>query len=192
MMRDVGQKERLGVVHRLERWTSGLIVLARTPSAFESIRLQFIEKTVKREYMVIVCGIPKLEEATLVDQMGVHPTQKRRMAVLEKGKKAQLHYRIVSTSAKEFPVSLLRCRLETGLLHQLRVQLAHAGHPVFGDLSYGRTHAERFQELGVKHPLLHAQTLGFKHPSRGYLHFTSSPHPSFQSLQEHFLLIDAG
>ncbi|MEC7986759.1 MAG: RluA family pseudouridine synthase [Myxococcota bacterium] len=190
MMRDVGSEERLGVVHRLERWTSGLIVLARTPDAFSDIQNQFRQRLVQREYVAVVHGIPEQEEGYLEDRIGVHPSKKRRMSILATGKEAKMSYKILSTSTKQHPVSLLRCRIETGLFHQIRVQLANAGHPILGDFSYGEDRSAFFRSLGIEHPLLHAQTLGFKHPNGEVVQFRSSPHPSFQSIQDHFLLID--
>ncbi|MDZ4202614.1 MAG: 23S rRNA pseudouridine(1911/1915/1917) synthase RluD [Gallionella sp.] len=159
---------RAGIVHRLDKDTSGLLVVAKTIPAQTSLVRQLQERSVKREYLALVWG--ELRRDGVVDApIGRHPTQRVKMAVVEDGKPAVTHYHI----EKNFPAcTLLRCRLETGRTHQIRVHLAHTGHPLVGDSVYIKGVQRcppQLRELlhGFPRQALHATRLALEHPLSG-------------------------
>jgi 23S rRNA pseudouridine1911/1915/1917 synthase len=166
----VGDPARPGIVHRLDRLTSGLLVVARTEVAYRSLVAQLSGRSVERRYLALVRGVPE-GEAGLVDapigRSARHPT---RMAVAGRGREARTRYRVLCRFAFPLATSLLECTLETGRTHQLRVHLAAIGSPVLGDADYrGATSAIR-----LRRPFLHATRLAFDHPVSGHrLRFSS-------------------
>lgn len=156
---------RAGIVHRLDKETSGLMVVARTLEAQTCLVRQLQARTVRREYLALVWG--ETPESGTIDQpVGRHPRDRVKMAVLPtaSGKTAVTHYRRLETgTCSGCPVSLVKCRLETGRTHQIRVHMQFAGHPLVGDPLYGKPHlASVFHRQA-----LHAFRLGLKHPSTG-------------------------
>jgi 23S rRNA pseudouridine1911/1915/1917 synthase len=152
---------RAGIVHRLDKDTSGLLVVAKTPEAQTDLVRQLAARTVKREYLALAHG--DLARATTIDApIGRHPTQRTSMAVVERGKPARTHVEIV----ERFGVAtLLRCSLETGRTHQIRVHLAAFGHPLLGDPTYRGRHAVTRSALpAFPRQALHAHRLGLAHP----------------------------
>jgi 23S rRNA pseudouridine1911/1915/1917 synthase len=149
---------RAGIVHRLDKDTSGLLVVAKTIAAHTSLVRQLAARSVQREYVALVAG--DLERGGTVDApIGRHPTRRTAMAVVANGKPARTHYDVV----ERFGVAtLLRCRLETGRTHQIRVHLAKLGHPLVGDPAYGKPGAVRFGRQA-----LHAARLSLAHPASG-------------------------
>ncbi len=159
---------RAGIVHRLDKDTSGLLVVAKTLTAQTHLVRQLQARSVKREYLALVWG--ELRHGGTVDQpIGRHPTQRVKMAVVESGKPAVTHYQI----EEKFPsCTLVRCRLETGRTHQIRVHMAHIGHPLVGDSVYLKGPQKCVPQLrsllgGFPRQALHATRLALEHPVSG-------------------------
>lgn len=183
---------RPGIVHRLDKDTSGLLVVAKDESVHRDLALQFKDKSVHREYIAVVWGRLSKKRGTVDEPLGRSIRDRRKITVTETGKRAVTHYEAV----ERFPfVTLMRLRLETGRTHQIRVHMAHAGHPVFGDQTYGgRTrqlgplNREQTEEVQawlsvMPRQALHARTLGFTHPGTGErLHFESDLPEDMQKL----------
>lgn len=159
---DVGDPERPGIVHRLDVGTSGLLVVARRDSAYESLVEQLSEHDVERRYVTLAWGRFDAPVGTVDAPIGRDPRDPLRMAVVATGKEARTHFR-VEQSFDQPEVSLVTCELETGRTHQIRVHLAAIGHPVVGDPTYG---GQR-REWSVERPFLHAARLSFRHPTTG-------------------------
>ncbi|MBN3792283.1 RluA family pseudouridine synthase [Burkholderia sp. Ac-20353] len=163
---------RAGIVHRLDKETSGLMVVARTLAAQTDLVRQLQARTVKRRYFALVWGTMP-EEGTIDAPIGRDPRERTRMAVVtgESGKPARTHFRTVDTCLwQRQPVSAIQCDLETGRTHQIRVHCSHAGHPLLGDPVYGRARGKRsVQPLpdGFARQALHAWRLGLVHPVTG-------------------------
>ena len=169
---------RAGIVHRLDKETSGLLVVAKTLEAQTDLVRQLQARTVKRQYLAVAAGL--LERNLVIDEpIGRHPAQRTKMAVVGNGKPAITHVRILERFAA---ASLIECSLETGRTHQIRVHLAHCDHPLLGDPVYGRP--------GKKNPpfarqALHAARLGLIHPRSGEAMQWEAPIPAdLQALLE--------
>jgi 23S rRNA pseudouridine1911/1915/1917 synthase len=153
---------RAGIVHRLDKDTSGLLVVAKTLTAQTSLVRQLQARTVTREYAAVVHG--RVERDGRVEApIGRHPTARTRMAIVARGKPAVTHYRV---AARFSIATLLECRLETGRTHQIRVHLASIGHPLMGDPVYG-PRALRGQQRAFGRQALHARRLALVHPISG-------------------------
>ncbi|MBP3535849.1 MAG: RluA family pseudouridine synthase [Muribaculaceae bacterium] len=187
---------RLGLVHRIDKDTSGLLVVAKTPEAKTHLGAQFFAKTTKREYNALVWGIPKEPTGTIESLIGRNPKDRLQMAVLPpddpNGKHAVTHYEVLEPLNH---VALVRCVLETGRTHQIRVHMRHIGHPLFNDARYGGDKILRGVPSGTyrrfiegcfeacPRQALHARTLGFVHPKTGEEMFFSAPLPAdFEAL----------
>ncbi|HKX64887.1 MAG TPA: RluA family pseudouridine synthase [Rhizomicrobium sp.] len=175
----IGGEARPGIVHRLDKDTSGLLVAAKTERAMASLAKQFANHTIERAYNAVVWGSPRDAAGLIESQIGRSPFDRKRMTVLRAGgKRAATRYKVIE---KFGPVerafaALIECRLETGRTHQIRVHLTHLGHPLIGDAQYGRNRtaprgksdaeANAFT-LAASFPrqALHAFVLGFQHPS---------------------------
>lgn len=170
---------RPGIVHRIDKDTSGLLIVAKNDRAHQSLAEQIAVHSFTRIYNAVVYGIVKEEEGTVSAPIGRHPTDRKRMAVLSSGgREAVTHYRVL----ERFPgFTLVECRLETGRTHQIRVHMAHIGHPVAGDPVYGPKKC--ITELQGQ--CLHARVIGFIHPATGeYLEFDSGLPPYFERFLE--------
>ena len=180
---------QVGLVHRIDKDTSGLLVVAKTPDAKTSLGLQFYNKTTKREYNALVWGIVDEDEGTIVGNIGRNPKDRMQMAVLSdptQGKHAVTHYKVLERLGY---VTLVKCVLETGRTHQIRVHMKHIGHVLFYDERYGGheilkgTHFSKYKQFVnncfdiCPRQALHAKTLGFVHPRTGEEMFFTSELP---------------
>ena len=199
----IGGVARPGIVHRLDKDTSGLMVVAKTDAAHRALAEQFADHgrsgELERGYLALVWGVPSRPSGTIDAAIGRHPTSRTKMAVLPSaGRKAVTHWRVVETyGPKKEPVaSLIECTLETGRTHQVRVHLAHIGHPLIGDPLYGaglksklRTLPEPLRGLLAALPrqALHAARLAFIHPiNRTLLKFNSPPPTDLSAIMAAF------
>ncbi len=163
----VGDPRRPGIVHRLDRDTSGLLLVARSARAYPALVAALADRTVERRYLALVRGVPEATRAVVDAPIGRSIRRRTRMAVRAAGRPAQTAYEIVATDA-DGRVALLECQLETGRTHQIRVHLAAIGHPVLGDVAYGP--AASTAGLTAPRPFLHAHQLAFAHPITGTVH----------------------
>ena len=172
-MNGVGGPGRPGIVHRLDRDTTGLLVVARSPLAYRELVRQLKERSVRREYLALVRGRPEVRAGTIDAPIARHPVDRKRMAVdPERGRPARTHFEVVELAGR---YTLLRCWLETGRTHQIRVHLAFIRLPVAGDPVYGGRRGEG--ELGLTGQALHAARLEFIHPRDGRLMSFEAPLP---------------
>lgn len=156
----IGGVLRPGIVHRLDKDTSGLLVVAKTEQSHRHLVAQMKSRQVNRIYLALVKGNLAVASGVVDAPIGRHPVQRKRMAVIGSGKEAVTHFRVLEA----FPgYTLLEVRLHTGRTHQIRVHLAHIGHPVVGDPVYGRGR----DNLGLERQALHAAQLSFTHPATG-------------------------
>ena len=159
-IRDVGQPDRPGIVHRLDKGTSGLMLVARSDDAYETLVAMLAAREVERQYRTLVWGTVASPTGMIDAPIGRSSRDRTRMAVTVTGKPARTRYEVVRTFHEPVEVTELRCRLETGRTHQIRVHLASIGHRVVGD---GRYSGQR-QSLPMERPFLHAERLGVDHP----------------------------
>lgn len=157
--------DRPGIVHRLDRDTSGLLVVASTLVARDGLVEQLRRRTVERRYLALVRGELPSTVGTVDAPIGRHPTDRQRFACVEGGRPARTHWEVLDVTADR-RISLVACRLETGRTHQIRVHLQAVGHPVLGDDRYGDT-LGLSADVGVPRLALHAARLGFDHPVSG-------------------------
>ena len=185
----VGEPMRPGIVHRIDKDTSGLLVIAKTLRAFDCLKFQFKAHSIERRYWALVWG--EVAVQTIDKSLGRHPTKRVKFAVVEDGKRAVTHVQplahgIPAQSGKGGLVSLVECRLETGRTHQIRVHMESIGHPLLGDPFYGRkgdpTSAWKPIVKGLNGQLLHAKTLGFQHPNGESMRFDSEIPTAFQGV----------
>jgi 23S rRNA pseudouridine1911/1915/1917 synthase len=177
----VGEPQRPGIVHRLDKDTSGLLVVARTEVARAALVAALGARELDRRYLALVWGMPEAPQGLIDAPIGRSNREKTRMAVAAGGREARTRYEVVTTYVEPASLSLLRCRLETGRTHQIRVHLAAIGHPVVGDARYGGRH----QPLAdVPRFFLHAEHLGFTHPTTGErLEFDSALPPDLEAVR---------
>lgn len=169
-----GGTTRPGIVHRLDMGTSGLIVVARNDATHRALSAQLADRTLSRTYLAIVKGLLKTDAGELEGPIGRHPKDRKRMAVIEGGRFARTRYEV---RGRRRGHTLLRCDLDTGRTHQIRVHLAALGHPVAGDPDYGGREAG-----GPARPMLHAWRLRLRHPrTREAMSFEVEPPQDFQS-----------
>jgi 23S rRNA pseudouridine1911/1915/1917 synthase len=192
----IGGVRKPGIVHRIDKDTSGLLVVAKTDAAHKGLSRLFEDHgrtlNLVREYLAFVWGAPERRHGMIEAPIGRHATQREKMAVVspERGREAVTHWELLESFGV---ASLVACRLETGRTHQIRVHMAHIGHPLIGDATYGagfKTKAallspsarEAVEALGRQ--ALHAATLGFEHPITGEeLMFESAPPEDLQRLE---------
>lgn len=163
---------RPGIVHRIDKDTSGLLIIAKTNEAHESLSEQLKERKAMRKYNCIVNGNIKEDSGTVDKPIGRHPIDRKKMAVVEGGREAVTHFKVLERFGQ---YTLVECTLETGRTHQIRVHMASLGHSIVGDPVYG-IKKERFKTDGQ---LLHAKTIGFTHPKTGELMSFDSELPEY-------------
>jgi len=162
---------RPGIVHRIDKDTSGLLVVAKSDAAHEGLAVQFAAHTVHRRYIAVCAGHPSPAQGTIDARVGRSDSDRKKMTVLpgnsSRGKTAITHYKLIERLDE---AAVIECRLETGRTHQVRVHCASIGHPLLGDPAYGKTPKplrETLERLGFARQALHAAELGFQHPLTG-------------------------
>ena len=152
---------RMGIVHRLDKDTSGVLLIARTAAALADLARQFHDREIEKQYLALVWGTPLRARGTISEPIGRHPVHRQRMAVRPRGRPAVTRYEVVETWPR---MSLVRAYPETGRTHQIRVHLAALGHPVVGDPLYARGRA-RPAAIAIERHALHAEMIRFRHPA---------------------------
>ena len=181
----IGGVARPGIVHRIDKDTSGLLVVAKTDVAHEGLARQFAAHSIDRRYLAIVSGVPAAAEGTVDAPLARSAANRKKIAIVEssRGKRAVTHWRRVAALRD---AALVECRLETGRTHQVRVHMASIGHSLLGDPVYGRagkTHRKILNELHFHRQALHAAELGFTHPVlKRHLSFASAMPADMQEL----------
>ena len=185
----IGGVARPGIVHRIDKDTSGLLVVAKTDVAHEGLARQFAAHSIDRRYLALVTGVPRASGGTIDAALARSPTNRKKIAIVEpkdlarRGKRAVTHWKRLGILDD---AALVECRLETGRTHQIRVHMASIGHPLLGDPVYGRsgkTHGKILNDLGFRRQALHAAELGFIHPvTKSRLSFSSPMPPDIQEL----------
>ncbi len=181
----IGGLARPGIVHRIDKDTSGLLVVAKTDRAHEGLAKQFAAHSIDRRYAAIVAGRPMPVSGKVDAPLARSSANRKKVAIVEegRGKRAVTHYRLVTPLRS---AALVECRLETGRTHQVRVHMASIGHPLLGDPVYGRSrpeHRELLKRLNFERQALHAAALGFIHPvSKDNLSFESALPSDIQEL----------
>ncbi len=169
---------RPGIVHRLDKDTSGLLMVAKTDQAHHFLAAELKARRILREYLALVHGGPPKDAGMIDAPIGRHPKDRQRMAVRRNGRPAVTHWRVAQ---RYQGYTLLRLQLETGRTHQIRVHMAYIGYPLVGDLKYGRARPE----LGLSGQFLHAGRLGFTHPvTREFLEFAVALPPELAAVLE--------
>jgi 23S rRNA pseudouridine1911/1915/1917 synthase len=153
----IGGKQRPGIVHRLDKHTSGAMVVAKNDRTHQELSRQFADREITKIYLALVTGVLRRRRGTIDASIGRHPQHRKKMAVnAERGRAARTDYRVLGA---EGGVSLVECTLHSGRTHQIRVHLHHLGHPVLGDSLYGRN-----RQIAAPRQMLHSWKLGFTHP----------------------------
>jgi 23S rRNA pseudouridine1911/1915/1917 synthase len=170
----IGAPERPGIVHRLDKETSGVMVIAKSELAYYSLIKQFSERKTNKEYLALVSGMVKGNSGQIDQPIGRHPKIRVRMAVVKNGKEARSEWKVISRYVEKY--TFLRVRILTGRTHQIRVHLSYIGHPLAGDLTYGYKKNSIFNRV-----MLHASLLEFTHPKKlKKLTFKSEPPKEFE------------
>ena len=171
---DMGDEARPGIVHRLDKDTSGLIVAAKRRSAHEALSSQMAARTMLKEYIAVVVGTPRPPQGLVDAPIARDPRDRQRMAVVASGRHARTHYSVEDVLQG---YSLVRITLDTGRTHQIRVHMASIGHPVLGDPVYGKRTLKDAARVALRRQFLHAHRLGFTLPSSGEWREFVSPLP---------------
>lgn len=187
----IGGVLRPGIVHRLDKETSGVLVVAKTDQAHHHLSQQFQKHSIHRQYKALIWGNPRHNRGTIRGAIGRDPRNRKKMALVAQGKSAITHWEVVVRFSH---FALLSCRLETGRTHQIRIHLSSQNMPIWGDLQYGQTQFNRsFPASPAVQTLfsqfdrnaLHAETLGFRHPlTHQYQEFTTPLPSDFKNLLE--------
>ena len=171
---------RPGIVHRIDKNTSGLLIVAKNDAAHLSLAEQIKTHSFEREYRAILVGNPKNDSGTIDAPIGRSPKDRKKMAIVPNGRPARTHYNIVE---RFHGYSYAALKLETGRTHQIRVHMSSLGHPVFGDETYGGGHTKLEQRIALGGQCLHAESIGFVHPTtREFLRFESNLPDYFENI----------
>jgi 23S rRNA pseudouridine1911/1915/1917 synthase len=166
----IGGKERPGIIHRLDKETSGCLVVAKNDATHRDLSRQFAERTVEKIYLALVAGKLRKQAGAIEEKIRRHPVHRQRMTVTSlRGRVAKTEYRVLRSGNQ---ASLIECRLHSGRTHQIRVHLHHIGHPVLGDKVYAAHLAKDFPRQ-----MLHAWKIGFRHPRSGEWRHFEAPLP---------------
>ena len=169
----IGGEKRPGIVHRIDKDTSGLIIAAKNDAAHLALSAQLSDHSLCREYEAVVRGRLREDSGTIDAPIGRHPTDRKRMAVTQKASRSAVtHWEVI---ARYGGYTHVRCRLETGRTHQIRVHMAYIGHPLLGDFTYGAPSPDK----GLEGQCLHARRLRFVHPTSGELVELETPLPDY-------------
>lgn len=167
---------RPGIVHRIDKDTSGVLVVAKNDYAHNKLALQLKDHSMNRVYLALVEGIMKEDEGTIDEPLGRHSIERVKIAIVKDGRRAVTHYRVIERYKNN---TLIECKLETGRTHQIRVHMAYKGHPIVGDPVYGY----KKQRFNLEGQLLHAKLLGFIHPrTEKYVEFCTEPPEDFKKV----------
>ncbi len=180
----IGGVQRPGIVHRLDKHTSGAIIIAKNDSAHQHLSAQLKDRSLSRTYHAICYGVPKPTRGTVDAAISRSSSDRKKMAVVkaDKGRASRTHYKLLEAYAND-KVSLIECTLESGRTHQIRVHMTHIGHPLLGDATYGRNRTLSNTELqkaleALQHgQLLHAYRIGFIHPKTNEAMAFEAPYP---------------
>ena len=178
----IGGRERPGIVHRLDKETSGVLVVAKTDGASQGLSKQFKHHTIERRYLALVCGRMAQKKGKIILPIGRDRIDRKKISArTTRPREAETHFAV----REHFKIAtLLEVYPQTGRTHQIRVHMAHLGHPIVGDKSYGGKAARAF-EIDVDRQMLHAERLGFIHPARGErMVFSAPPPPDMRALLE--------
>lgn len=176
----IGGVARPGIVHRLDKDTSGLLVVAKNDASHQALSAQIAAKTAKRQYLAVVTGVPATEEGSIDAPIARHPSERVKMAVVPGGRHALTHWRVLEAFRD---ASLVEVTLATGRTHQIRVHMAHLGHPLVGDPVYG---PKSRLPVKLEGQALHAFRLAFDHPTTGQrMEFEVAPPERFQALMRY-------
>ena len=170
----IGGEIRPGIVHRLDKDTSGILIIAKNDKAHINLSEQIKNHKVKKTYVAIVRGIVKENEATINMPIGRSTKDRKKMAVVKNGKEAITHFRVLKRNEKE-NISVLEVNIETGRTHQIRVHLTEIGYPIIGDTTY----SSGKNKWGIKGQCLHSKSIEFKHPVTGKIMFLEAPIPEY-------------
>ena len=171
----VGEPDRPGIVHRLDRDTSGLLICARTNEALSQLSQDLADRLIHRSYLTIASGCPEAPKGTIDAPIGRSRRARTKMTVTEDGREARTHYEVLETWTYPKQASLLKCTLDTGRTHQIRVHLRAIGCPVLGDAVYGKR-----DPFGIGRPLLHSAEISFVHPvTEEEMNFVCKPPADF-------------
>jgi 23S rRNA pseudouridine1911/1915/1917 synthase len=176
-------RERAGIVHRLDKDTSGVLVVARTPEVLAALSAQFKERMVQKKYLALVAGVIRKGSGTIEAAIGRHVKDRKRISVhTASPREAVTYYEVRERFAG---ATLLEVEIKTGRTHQIRVHMAHAGHPVLGDRTYGGGKVMRVGDLAIGRQMLHAASLSLRHPASGHpMTFSAPPPPDMASVIE--------
>ncbi len=177
----IGGMDRPGIVHRLDRETSGVMVVAKTDAVHRGLAQAFSSRMIDKAYLALVAGVPDRLSGRIQKPIGRHPVHRHKMSIRDGGRNAHTDWELLGTC--EDQVSLLRCEIHTGRTHQIRLHLSDMGHPILGDKVYGYREDRMELPLWPSRVMLHAWTLAFKHPiTRQILRLVAEPPHDFKAL----------